>query len=86
MNFFQNQYLQKNSCQVKTMGEIHYFDFLLLSGDERKMIYASVFVLHSQGETRVILLTGRCKGLKLFSLNYKPRAYCPLLWSNEQLA
>lgn len=32
------------------MGEIHYFDFLLLSGDERKMIYASVFVLHTVKE------------------------------------
>lgn len=30
--------------------------------------------------------TGKRRGLKLFSLDYKPWAYCPLLWSNEQLA
>lgn len=37
---------------------------------------------HSQGETSL----GRCRGLKIFSLDYKPRACCPLSWSNEQLA
>lgn len=32
------------------MGEKPYFDFLRLLGDEKKMIFASVFVLHTVKE------------------------------------